>query len=186
MKNTALLLSLALVAGSALADERDGPSPRERGLTMKQRLEQGQGKIERSADVCVDRVDAAPPGFLGSRLGVAEPSKTVTAYLAGLELKKDQLQQIDRLRSELASQEKTVSEQMRAEAEKLKQLYMAEKRDPGQIGATLGRIFELKRKAIEARVAGENRIEALLTDEQRKRWLVLRDGEIKSWKLAVE
>ncbi|PKO72147.1 MAG: hypothetical protein CVU20_03750 [Betaproteobacteria bacterium HGW-Betaproteobacteria-14] len=54
------------------------------------------------------------------------------------------------------------------EQAKLRDLYEADKRDPAAIGAAYQRIFDLQRQMIESTVAAHNKIEGLLTPEQRK------------------
>ncbi|MBZ0131506.1 MAG: Spy/CpxP family protein refolding chaperone, partial [Rhodocyclaceae bacterium] len=54
------------------------------------------------------------------------------------------------------------------EQAKLRDLYEADKRDPAAIGAAYQRIFDLQRQMIESTVASHNKIEGLLTPEQRK------------------
>ena len=62
---------------------------------------------------------------------------------------------------------------------KLRDLYDAEKRDPAAIGAAYQRVFDLRRQMIEATVAAHNKIEGLLTPEQRK---TARDYWGQSWR----
>ena len=54
------------------------------------------------------------------------------------------------------------------EQAKLRDLYEADKRDPAAIGAAYQRIFDLQRQMIESTVAAHNKIEGLLSPEQRK------------------
>ena len=62
---------------------------------------------------------------------------------------------------------------------KLRDLYEADKRDPAAIGAAYQRVFDLRRQMIEATVAAHNKIEELLTPEQRKS---ARDYWGQSWR----
>ncbi len=54
------------------------------------------------------------------------------------------------------------------EQAKLRDLYEVDKRDPAAIGAAYQRVFDLQRQMIEATVAAHNKVEGLLTPEQRK------------------
>lgn len=53
------------------------------------------------------------------------------------------------------------------ESAKLRELYQADKRDPAVIGKQYQKIFDLQRQMIEATIAAQNRIEELLTPDQR-------------------
>ncbi|MEZ5619039.1 MAG: Spy/CpxP family protein refolding chaperone [Rhodocyclaceae bacterium] len=69
---------------------------------------------------------------------------------------------------------RTMDEQAR-----LRDLYEAEKRDPAAIGAAYQRVFDLQRQMIEATVAAHNKIEGLLTAEQRQ---TVREFWGQSWR----
>lgn len=53
------------------------------------------------------------------------------------------------------------------ERTKLRDLYEADKRDPIAIGKEYQKIFDLKRQMIEASIEAENRVDEILTPEQR-------------------
>ena len=59
-------------------------------------------------------------------------------------------------------------EKMADQQESLWRLYRADKRDPKAIGAVYGKIFSIKQKMIESTIEQGNRMEAVLTKEQRE------------------
>ena len=52
--------------------------------------------------------------------------------------------------------------------EKLHELYGAEQRDAKKIGKVYGALFNLQRQMIETKIDAHNRMEAVLTAEQRE------------------
>ncbi len=57
---------------------------------------------------------------------------------------------------------------MNDEQAKLNQLYYSGQRDPAVIGKQYQRIQDLQRQMMESSIAAQNRIEAVLTPEQRQ------------------
>lgn len=91
-----------------------------------------------------------------------------------LELDAEQHTEIRRMHSELRREHWDTLGQLLDERETLQELYAAESRDPAAIGEAHERLFALKRPLIEAMVDAGNRIEALLSEEQRKQLQQLR------------
>lgn len=67
-------------------------------------------------------------------------------------------------------------EKIMGEQEKLADLYGADRPDSKKIGAVYGRMFAMQRQMIESRVDAHNRMEALLTKEQREHMQQWRQG----------
>ncbi len=85
-----------------------------------------------------------------------------------LDLTAKQQTQIDKIHSELRKQHWGVKRKMTDQRNKLQELYGAEKRDAKKIGKVYGALFDLKRQMIETKIDAHNRMQAVLTAEQRK------------------
>lgn len=94
--------------------------------------------------------------------------------LNSLDLSDDQRTRINKLSDELQHKNWATMGMMNDETNILRDLYHADKRDPSAIGNEYKKIFDLKRQMIEAMIAGQNDMEALLTDEQRAKLKELR------------
>ncbi|HHQ42839.1 MAG TPA: periplasmic heavy metal sensor, partial [Chromatiales bacterium] len=88
--------------------------------------------------------------------------------LGMLDLSDEQRARIRAIQRETASKVRRLWVQMADEADRLRDLYAAERPDPKAIGRAYSKIFDLKRQIIEARVAARNRTMDVLTPEQRK------------------
>jgi len=85
-----------------------------------------------------------------------------------LDLTDDQRAKINKIQDEQRKKNWDAMGKIMDEQSKLRDLYAADKRDPKIIGAVYGTIFNLKRQMIEATIDAQNRMEALLTDQQRQ------------------
>lgn len=84
-----------------------------------------------------------------------------------LDLNEDQRSKINKLSDELKHNNWATKGLIMDESAKLRDLYAADKRNPSDIGKVYQKIFDLKRKMIEATITTQNRIEEILTPEQR-------------------
>jgi len=84
-----------------------------------------------------------------------------------LDLNEEQRSKINKLSDELRHNNWATKGLIMDESAKLRDLYDAEKRDPSAIGKEYQKIFDLKRQMIEATITTQNRIEELLTPDQR-------------------
>lgn len=85
-----------------------------------------------------------------------------------LNLSDDQRAAINKLTDELQHRNWGLLGMIRDETAKLRDLYEADRRDPAAIGAEYQKIFDLKRQIIESILVTQNKVEDLLTPEQRK------------------
>lgn len=108
------------------------------------------------------------PGMMGAQGG-----------LYGVELDDKQRKSANAIQDELRRNRWELMGRTMDEQSKLRDLYEAEKRDPKAIGAAYQRIFDLRRQMIEATITAHNRIEELLTPEQRK---TAREHWGRSWR----
>lgn len=86
-----------------------------------------------------------------------------------LDLTEAQRAKIGQLQDEMRKKNWEVVGRMLDEQSRLRDLYAADKRDPAAIGKQSMKIADLRRQLIEASVDAHNRIEALLTKEQKER-----------------
>jgi len=87
--------------------------------------------------------------------------------LRGLDLSAEQQRRVNAISDELRHNNWVTQGQINDETNKLRDLYQAEKRDPAAIGKEYQKVFDLKRQMIETYLEAENRIEEVLTPEQR-------------------
>jgi Spy/CpxP family protein refolding chaperone len=87
--------------------------------------------------------------------------------IMSLDLSDEQRSKIVKLSDELKHDNWATKGLIMDESAKLRDLYAADKRDPSAIGKEYQKIFDLKRKMIEATIASQNRVEEVLTPEQR-------------------
>lgn len=108
-------------------------------------------------------------GMMGGMMGhnpemMLEPNMHM---LEALSLSKEQRASINKISDELKHNNWATLGQMNDETAKLRDLYQADKRDPAAIGKEYQKVFDLKRQLIEAYLEAENKIEDVLTTEQR-------------------
>jgi Spy/CpxP family protein refolding chaperone len=88
--------------------------------------------------------------------------------LRALNLSEEQRAQIERLREETRRANWNVMGQLMSERFAMRQLMRAEKVDPAAVVAQQGKIDELSRQLLKARLETRNRIQAMLTPEQQR------------------
>lgn len=87
--------------------------------------------------------------------------------IMSLDLNDEQRSKINKLSDELKHNNWATKGLIMDESAKLRDLYAADKRDPAAIGKEYQKIFDLQRQMIEATITNQNRVEELLTPEQR-------------------
>jgi Spy/CpxP family protein refolding chaperone len=86
-----------------------------------------------------------------------------------LDLSEQQRTRMFQIQDEMRKKNWDVVGRMVDEQARLSDLYATDKRDPATIGKQTMKIAELRRQLVEASVEAHNRIEALLTKEQKER-----------------
>jgi Spy/CpxP family protein refolding chaperone len=99
--------------------------------------------------------------------------------IMSLDLSDEQRSKINKLSDELKHNNWATKGSIMDESAKLRDLYAAEKRDPSTIGKQYQKIFDLEREMIEATIAAQNRIEEILTADQRAQLKSMRQGEMQ-------
>lgn len=91
-------------------------------------------------------------------------------YGPGSELNLDESQQkkMTQIQDDLRKKHWELMGKMNDEYAKLRDLYFADKRDPEAIGKQLQQVFDLRRQMMVDSIDAQNRMEALLTTEQKK------------------
>lgn len=103
------------------------------------------------------------PGMMGRSMGGgADP-------LSALDLSEDQQRRVNAIHDEVRKKHWALMGEILDERAKLRDLYSADKRDPTTIGAEYQRIFDLRRQMIEAGISAQNRVEEVLSPEQRQK-----------------
>ena len=87
--------------------------------------------------------------------------------MAMLDLSDAQTAQLKKIQTESKQKQRTLMRQMWEEQDKMSDLYDAEKRDPAAIGKAYGKLADLQRQALEARIEMENKMAEVLTKEQK-------------------
>jgi Spy/CpxP family protein refolding chaperone len=162
----------AAVAGLAFADYQAGPRGPMMGggygPGMMGGYGMGQGMMGQGYGSGMMGGYGMGPGMMGMHEG-----------LPGIALDDKQRKQFNAIQDELRRKRWELMGRTMDEQAKLRDLYEADKRDPAAIGAAYQRVFDLRRQIIEATVAAHNRIEALLTPEQRQ---AAREHWGRSWR----
>lgn len=107
---------------------------------------------------------------MSGMMGHHEPGAMMKRHIGmvmTLELSDEQRSRINKLSDELTHNNWVTTGSITDESAKLRDLYAADKRDPSAIGKEYQKIFDMERQMIEATVDTQNRIEELLTPEQR-------------------
>jgi Spy/CpxP family protein refolding chaperone len=109
------------------------------------------------------------PGH-GMGEGMSEDMMEPDLHMLGALAITDQQQvQINKLADDLRHKNWTTQGLINDESAKLRDLYEADKRDPAAIGKEYQNIFDLKRQMIETYLDTQNRMEEVLTPEQREK-----------------
>lgn len=98
-----------------------------------------------------------------------------------LDLSEQQLAKINQIQDEMRRKNWGVMGKLQDERAHMRDLFSADKRDPGAIGKQAMKIADLRRQLLEAAVDAHNRIEALLTKEQKDQ---LRSYRRRGWMMG--
>jgi LTXXQ motif family protein len=94
------------------------------------------------------------------------------------DLTSDQIDKMQKIRAEWMEKMQPLMQQVWQTREKLADMYASGDRDPAEIGKVFSEFANIQRQAIETRIDTQNRLEALLTPEQRQweqqEWLARR------------
>ena len=112
-------------------------------------------------------------GGHGAGMMMASPRMSMVITL---DLNEEQRSKINKLSDELQHNNWATKGLIMDESAKLRDLYAADKRDPSVIGKEYRKIFDLQLKIIEATVTTQNRIEEILTPEQRAKLKSMRQS----------
>lgn len=87
---------------------------------------------------------------------------------AELNLNEQQQKKITQIQDDLRKKHWDLMGKMNQENAKLRDLYYSDQRDPATIGQQQQRIFDLRRQMMESAIEAQNRMEAVLTPEQKE------------------
>ncbi len=98
--------------------------------------------------------------------------------LQALDLSNEQLSKINQIQDETRRRNWGVMGKLIDEQSHMRDLFLADKRDPAAIGKQAMKIADLRRQMLEASVDAHNRVEALLNKEQ------LRNSYRRGWMMG--
>jgi len=101
-------------------------------------------------------------GMMGNMMGQGG-----MGMMGTLDLTDEQRTQIFKIADATRKQQWELMGKMMDEQSRLRDLQLAGKPDPKQVGAVYGKIFDVKRQMIENRVAAANKMHDVLSDEQK-------------------
>lgn len=96
--------------------------------------------------------------------------------LQALDLDEQQISKVNQIRDELRRRSWNALGKLQDEQAQMRDLLLAEKRDPAAIGKQSMKIADLRRQLLEAQIDAHNRIEALLSKEQKAQLRSYRRG----------
>lgn len=99
-------------------------------------------------------------------------------HLYALNLNNEQLGKINQIQDEMRRKNWALMGKLQEEQAQMRDLFLADKRDPAAIGKQAMKMADLRRQILEASVDAHNRIEALLTKEQKEQ---LRNSYRRGW-----
>lgn len=91
-------------------------------------------------------------------------------YGPALDLTEQQQAKIAQVQEDFRKKQWDLAAKMDAEQAKLNEIYYSGKRDPAVIDNQYKKIYDLRRQMIQAQVDAQNRMDAVLTKEQRERF----------------
>jgi len=112
-------------------------------------------------------------GYGGGMMGGYGSGMMGLGALQALDLNEQQLGKITQIQDETRRKNWSVMGKLMDEQAHMRDLFLADKRDPAAIGKQAMKIADLRRQMLEASVDARNRAEALLTKEQK--------DQLRSW-----
>lgn len=113
------------------------------------------------------------PGMMGGGMGYGMGPGMMAGWaggmgpMAALDLSDTQTTQLEKIQTESMKKQRSLMRQMWEAQEKLGDLFDAENRDPAVIGKAYGKLADVQRQALEARIEAGNKAAAVLTKEQK-------------------
>lgn len=120
--------------------------------------------------------DAMGPGMMGYGTGYG-----MMSGFRALDLSDEQRAKIDRIGDETRRKNWELTGKIQQDSNALRDLYYADTPDPAAIGKAYQKIFDLRRQMIESSIDARNRMEAVLTKEQRDRFRQTRHRGWMMW-----
>jgi Spy/CpxP family protein refolding chaperone len=101
------------------------------------------------------------PGMMGNGMGRMNA-------IWSLDLTDEQASRIDKIHDELHRQHRGLMPQLWEAQDRLRDLYMADNRDPAAVGKAYAQVSDLQRQMLEGQVQAEKQMEDVLTKAQRE------------------
>lgn len=138
----------------------------EQGAEMMCNHEAGMAGDHKAGMACDHKADMMG-GPMAGMMGGYGAGMSRLPLIMSLDLTDDQRSRINKLADALQRSNRAAKGSIMQESAKLRDLYAADKRNPSAIGKVYQKIFDRERKMIEATITTQNRIEEVLTPEQR-------------------
>lgn len=106
------------------------------------------------------------------------PPARALVPLGALDLSAQQRQEIRQAQRDYHIRYCDITGRMLDAQYEIRELYARERRDPKQAGQAFRSLAVLQQQLTEARIAAENRAEAVLTEAQREKWRAWRQGNL--------
>lgn len=116
------------------------------------------------------------PGMMGAYGGYGMMGGYGFAQLGALDLSEEQQRKINRIQEDLRKKHWDLLGQIQAQQAALRDLYLADKTDPKQVGAAYGKIGDLQRQMAESHAQALNDVRGTLTPEQRQQLAQMKRG----------
>ena len=116
------------------------------------------------------------PGMMGMMRGPGMMGAMGMGRIWMLDLTKEQRASIHKLQDRLRRTNWDTMGKIMDESSKLRELFAADTPGAKKIGAVYGNIFDLRRQMIESKIDTHNRVDGLLTKEQRQELKQLKRG----------
>lgn len=162
-KIISVALLCAVAASPAFADDAKAPAKKSPG--------EPRAMMDRKCGA--EHMMPGHGGMMGM-MGTEAMMEPDMHMLGALDLSDEQRSKINKLSDEFRHDNWARQGLMNDESAKLRDLYEADRRDAAAIGREYQKVFDIKRQMIEAYLDVQNRIEDVLTPEQRAKMKELR------------
>ncbi len=165
-KFISVALLSAFAATPSFADDVSAKSPAKNPAPSVQKQAHKMAGLKDECDAVHDMGDRHGYGMMGEHEAgmMMEPDMHLLGALA---LSKEQQSKINKLSDEFKHNNWATQGLINDETAKLRDLYEADQRDSKAIGNEYQKVFDYKRQMIETYLDTQNRIEEVLTPEQR-------------------
>jgi Spy/CpxP family protein refolding chaperone len=166
-----LVVATLAATGAVIAAEESGPMMSDRDMSTN--MQPGQ----MGGGGCMDMMGGGPGGGMGMMgMGGSGMGMMGMGPVSMLDLSDDQRDKIDKIQDDVRRKNWDTYGKIMDEQSKLRDLYSGETVDAKKVGAAYAGIAKLQQQVIEANVEAHNRVQAVLTKEQKEQLRQWRRG----------